>query len=121
MIQVLLKQLNVKIVMILAVLMWSMSSFSTVQAQPRIASAKMQYESKVDICNYSFDSKIYKSQQQWTDEYDRIKQMDFFYLQVPQITVWYQKDEQKPEQMKLPIEVLVNSNYTVWGIKLLKS
>lgn len=75
----------------------------------------------IKICQYSFNSDVYTSQQQWTDEYDKIKNMEFFYLQTPQITLLQKIDENTVEDVQIPVEVHVNVNYTVWGVKLLKS
>ena len=47
--------------------------------------------------------------------------MDFFYLQTPQITLLQKIDENSVEDVQIPIDVYVNANYTVWGVKLLKS
>lgn len=75
----------------------------------------------IKICQYSFNSEVYTAQQQWIDEYDKIKNMDFFYLQTPQITLLQKINENSVEDVQIPIEVYVNVNYTVWGVKLLKS
>ncbi len=105
----------------LSLVVLSASSLSYAAEKPQMARAMIQSSANMQICQYSFDSKVYQAQQQWLEEYDRIQHMEFFYLQVPQIIVWYQPEESKPQQLKLPIKVLVHSNYQVWGIKLLKS
>ncbi|WP_171501056.1 hypothetical protein [Acinetobacter wanghuae] len=73
-----------------------MSSLSYAAEKPQMAKAMPQTRFNMQICQYSFDSKVYQAQQQWAEKYDRIQHMEFFYLQVPQIIAWYQPEERKP-------------------------
>ena len=106
-------------VMLMSMLCLGANLSHATESKP-IASASKSLP-KIKICQYSFNSEVYTAQQQWTDEYDKIKNMDFFYLQTPQITLLQKIDENSLEDVQIPIDVYVNANYTVWGVKLLKS